>query len=184
MTREDYRRVMTRATDEVRRISPQRPILIDGLGAGNLVADEMIPAGVAQSVHAYTPGLISHYRAAWVDRKLDFPTPTWPILKEDGSVAWDRKRLEEIYAPWAELARQGIGVHCGECGCYSKTPHEVFLAWFSDVMEILAGHGIGWALWNLRGTFGILDSGRSDITYEDWYGGRLDRKLLGVLQKF
>jgi hypothetical protein len=49
-------------------------------------------------------------------------------------------------------------------------------------MEILKGHGIGYALWNFRGSFGILDSGRTDIEYEDWHGHKLDRRLLTMLQ--
>ncbi len=184
MAREDYVRVMSRATDQIRAVSPQRVVIIDGLEVGNRVVTEMIPSGVVQSVHAYSPGGISHFRASWVDKESKFPEPTWPLLKSDGTVAWDRKRLEEMYAPWAELARQGVGVHCGECGCFSKTPHAIFLAWFTDVMEILAGHGIGYALWNFRGTFGMLDSNRADVDYEDWHGVKLDRKLLSVLQKF
>lgn len=90
--------------------------------------------------------------------------------------------LQQRYAPWAELARKGIGVHCGECGCFSKTPYPVFTAWFKDVMHILKGHGIGYALWNFRGSFGILDSGRKDTEYEDWHGHQLARKLLAMLQ--
>ncbi len=79
--------------------------------------------------------------------------------------------------------KKGIGVHCGEGGCYSKTPHHVFMAWFSDVMDILKGHGIGYSLWNFRGSFGILDSDRADVEYEDWHGHKLDRKLLTLLQE-
>jgi aryl-phospho-beta-D-glucosidase BglC (GH1 family) len=135
-------------------------------------------------VHAYWPGLISHYRAGWVDRESKFPPPAWPIVKEDGTETAGRRHLEERYARWAALAGQGIGVHCGECGCFNRTPHGVFLAWFSDVLEILAGYGIGWALWNLRGSFGVLDSGRQDVDYEDWYGHKLDRKLLALMQRF
>ncbi len=143
----------------------------------------MIPTGVVQSVHAYTPAEISHFRAGWVD-KGNFPQPSWPLKNKDGSVRWDRARLEKHYAPWAELARKGIGVHCGEAGCFSRTPHPIFLAWLADVMDILKGHGIGWALWNFRGSFGVLDSGRRDIEYEDWHGHKLDRKLLAMLQKY
>ncbi len=183
MSREDYARVMTRATKKIRETSPERIIFIDGLSVGNEVVDAMIPTGVAQSVHAYRPAQISHYRASWVDRRSSFPTPTWPLLRKDGSTACDRSTLERYYAPWANLARKGIGVHCGECGCYSKTPYQVFTGWFSAVMDILKGHGIGYALWNFRGSFGILDSGRKDIAYEDWHGHKLDRKLLTLLQQ-
>jgi aryl-phospho-beta-D-glucosidase BglC (GH1 family) len=183
MSAEDYRRVMTRAAEAIRKHTPDRIIIIDGLSVGNKVVENMIPTGVAQSVHAYTPGGISHYRASWVDKKMSFPTPTWPLLNKDGSVKYDRAKLEAHYAPWAELARKGIGVHCGEAGCYNKTPYEVFYAWYADVMDILKGHGIGYALWNFRGSFGILDSGRTDIELEDWYGHKLDRRLLTLLQK-
>ena len=183
MTREDYRRVMLRATKTIRRTSPDRLVIVDGFAAGSMVVEGMVDDGVAQSVHAYHPGLISHYRAKWVDRKLDFPKPTWPLLKPDGSIRLDRAGLVKHYAPWGELVRKGVGVHCGEAGCYSKTPHDVFLGWFGDVLEILKGHRIGWALWNLRGAFGVVDSGRADIQYEDWKGRKLDRKLLALLQK-
>ena len=43
------------------------------------------------------------------------------------------------------------------------------------MLEILTGHGIGYALWNFRGSFGLLDSGRKDVEYEDWHGHQLDR---------
>jgi hypothetical protein len=59
----------------------------------------------------------------------------------------------------------------------------VFLAWFTDVLDILTSNKIGYALWNFRGDFGILDSRREDIEYEDWHGQKLDGKLLEVLKK-
>ncbi|HKK43856.1 MAG TPA: hypothetical protein VJ963_15680, partial [Bacteroidales bacterium] len=81
------------------------------------------------------------------------------------------------------LVKKGIGVHCGESGCWKKTPHKVFLSWFGDVTDILSEHGIGFALWNFRGDFGILDSGRTDVEYTDWYGHKLDSELLALLKK-
>ena len=182
MSRADYARVMSRATDAIRRHTPDRIIIIDGLSVGDQVVTEMIPTGVAQSVHAYWPGGLSHYRASWVDRNQSFPMPTWPLKNSDGSIQADRQKLEARFAPWGHLVRQGIGVHCGECGCYNKTPYAVFLGWFTDVMDILKEHQIGYALWNFRGSFGILNSGRADIEYEDWRGQKLDRQLLEVLR--
>lgn len=184
MSREDYRRVMTRTLNAIRSVSPTRTVVIDGLSVGNQVVDEMVDTGVVQSVHAYFPAQVSHYRASWVDRNMDFPEPAWPILHEDGSPRISRQTLEERFAPWAELARSGIGVHCGECGCYNKTPHAVMLAWMSDVLDILSAHNVGYALWNFTGPFGILDTGRTDVEMEDWYGLKLDRKLLGLLQQY
>ena len=44
--------------------------------------------------------------------------------------------------------------------------------------------GIGWAMWNFRGTMGILNSNRKDVEYEDYQGLKLDRKMLELLQKY
>jgi hypothetical protein len=40
----------------------------------------------------------------------------------------------------------------------------------------------GFALWQLRGTFGVLDSGRKDVQYEDFKNHKLDRKMLELLR--
>jgi hypothetical protein len=96
--------------------------------------------------------------------------------------AYGKPRLEEYYRPWIELAASGVGVHCGESGCWNKTPHSVFLAWFTDVLDILTANRIGYALWNFQGDFGILDSRREDVDYQDWYGHKLDAKLLALLK--
>ena len=103
------------------------------------------------------------------------------ILPKAGLV---QEMLETYYQPWIDLTKAGVGVHCGECGCWNKTPHEVFIAWFADVLDILKENKIGFALWEFIGSFGILDSGRTDIAYEDWHGHKLDRKLLNLLQKY
>ena len=84
--------------------------------------------------------------------------------------------------PWGWLVRQGVGVHCGEAGCFNRTPHEVFLRWMCDVLDILKSHQIGWALWNFRGSFGVVDSEREDADYADFMGHKVDRKLLTLLQ--
>jgi hypothetical protein len=31
------------------------------------------------------------------------------------------------YQPWADLARKGVGVHCGEGNAFNKTPIEIVL---------------------------------------------------------
>lgn len=86
-------------------------------------------------------------------------------------------------APWADVARQGIGIHCGEFGCFNVTPHPIALAWMNDVLEVLESFNIGWSMWNFHGPFGILNSGRKDMEYEDWFGQKLDRKLLTLIQQ-
>ena len=39
-------------------------------------------------------------------------------------------------------------------------------------------------MWNFRDGFGILDSGREDVKYEDFKGHKLDREVLEILKEF
>lgn len=177
-----YRKVAEAAVKVIRQANPNHLIIADGNNVGNDVVPEIVDLDIAQSCRGYNPAYVSHYKAPWVFANVDnLPEPVWP--GEMGNEHWDRTRLEKYYAPWIELARKGTGVHCGECGCWIRTPHKVFLAWFGDVLDILTQNGFGYALWNFRGQFGILDSGRQDVEYEDWYGHQLDRKFLELLLK-
>ena len=184
-SRATHARVMRAAVTAIREVCSERLIILDGLNYGRLPCPELarLP-NVAQSCRAYEPFELSHYRADWVPRAGRWRCPTWPLGRDHFGRHWARARLERVYKPWAELIAQGVGVHCGEAGSYQHTPHAVFLSWFRDVLETLTGHGIGWALWNFRGAFGVLDSGRTDVGYEDWHDHRLDARLLSLLREF
>jgi len=182
--REVYERVVRAATAAIRDRDPERLIIADGVKVGTEPLPKLADLGIAQGCRAYAPGGVSHYKASWVAGSDGWPLPAWPQEGSHPGGGWDRTRLEEFYAPWVDLAKSGVGVHCGEGGAHQFTPHAVVLGWLDDVLDILTIHGIGYALWNLRGTFGILDSGRSDVAYEDWHGYKLDRELLNLLQKY
>ncbi len=62
------------------------------------------------------------------------------------------------------------------------TPHDVVLAWMSDQLDSFRRASWGWVLWNLRGSFGPVDSGRKDVRYEDYKGHKLDRAMLELLK--
>jgi endoglucanase len=51
-----------------------------------------------------------------------------------------------------------------------------------DLLSLWKEAGWGWALWNVYGSFGLVDSGRADVRYEDWRGHKLDREMLELLQ--
>ncbi len=178
-----YRKVALAASTAIRKSNPNHLVVADGNDVGSSVIPEITDLNIAQSCRGYFPHYISHYRASWVFKNPDdSPKVVWPGVI-DGK-HFSRKNLEELYQPWIDLVKQGVGVHCGECGCYRETPHEVFLAWFGDVLDVLTENQIGYALWNFRGDFGVLDSGRKDVQYEDWYGHKLDRKMLELLKKY
>lgn len=102
-----------------------------------------------------------------------------------GSERLDRDWLRrEMIQPWKEAQAKGVGVMVGEFGAFNRTPHEVTLAWMEDCLRNWQEAGWGWALWNFRGSFGILDSGREDVEYEEFHGHKLDRKMLDLLQRY
>ncbi len=51
-----------------------------------------------------------------------------------------------------------------------------------DCLELWKEAGWGWALWNFRGSFGLLDSKRADVKYEKFRGCELDREMLELLR--
>jgi endoglucanase len=182
MTRGDYERVVRASVAAIRDTDPGRLIIADGVSFGNEPCPELSDLNIGQSCRAYAPMGVSHYKAEWVD-SAGWSEPEWPgTMEADGY--WDKERLRKHYEPWIELVRQGVGVHCGEGGMYNHTSHEVGLRWFNDVLDILTAADIGYAIWNFRGDFGVLDSGRKDVDYEDWHGHRLDRRFLNLLQRY
>ena len=178
-----YREVARSAAEAIRKENKDHLVIADGNNVGNDPIPELADLNIAQSCRGYFPHAISHYKAPWANKDPDaLPVPVYP--GQTGSQYLNRELLEKYYKPWIELKNKGVGVHCGECGCWNKTPHNVFLAWFGDVLDILHKNEIGFALWEFSGDFGILNSGRADVAYEDWHGQKLDRKLLNLLQKY
>ncbi|CAN5507720.1 cellulase family glycosylhydrolase [soil metagenome] len=177
-----YRKVAKAAAEAIRKENPSHLVIADGNNVGNSVITEITDLDIAQSCRGYNPGFISHYKAPWANKDPEhMPEPTWP--GQVGDKILNREMLEKYYQPWIDLAKSGVGVHCGECGCWNKTPHAVFLAWFSDVLDILSSNKIGFAIWNFIGDFGVLDSKRTDVDYVDWYGHKLDKKFLDLMKK-
>lgn len=178
-----YARVIRRLIAAIRAEDPNRLIIADGLRWGRDPVSSLADLGIAQSTRGYDPMRVSHYKAGWVGESAGWPEPTWP-LKISAQDVWDKARLRrERIKPWQALERKGVGVHVGEWGAFNHTPHKVALGWMRDCLELWKETGWGWALWNFRGPFGILDSDRADVKYEDFRGHKLDRQMLELLRK-
>jgi hypothetical protein len=136
-------------------------------------------------------GVSSQGRDAAIDLQTRWGTPASELKFDAAENRWsapvmqDRQWLwDETVQPWIELSEQGVGVMIGEFGVYNKTPHDVALAFLEDCLKNYQEAGFGWALWNFDGPFGILDSARDDVDYEDFHGHKLDRKMLELLQRY
>lgn len=183
---EQYLRVHRRLLAAVRDVDSNRLVIVDGMNFAMEPVPELGEKGVAVSMHAYNPFELSHYRAPWYPGAQSFPVPTWPLRIEHGPdddvEFWDRDRVRQEAEPFAEMQGRYVGVHIGEWGVFQYTPHDVALRFMSDHLELWRATGWGWALWNLRGGFGVLDSNRADVKYEHFHGHRLDRQMLELLR--
>lgn len=169
----------------IREVSPDRLVVADGADIGQSPVMGLADEGIVQSTRGYLPKMVSHYTATWVppNEFESLERPTWPMTDRNG-VVWDRGKLRaELITKWKPLTDRGVPVHVGEWGCHNRTPHDACLAWMTDLIALWREAGWGWAMWNLRGDFGIIDSGRADVAYEQFRGARLDRKMLELLKE-
>lgn len=168
----------------IREEDPTRLIFADGINVGQNPVIEFADWNIVQSTRGYQPMSLSHYGASWVSRNDYDPMkpPTWPLTDSKGTL-WDRTRLKAEYIDrYKPLMDRGVQIHVGEWGAYNQTPHDVVLAWMRDSLSVWKEVGWGNSLWNFRGDFGVLDSGRKDVPYEDFRGHKLDRKMLELLR--
>jgi aryl-phospho-beta-D-glucosidase BglC (GH1 family) len=92
--------------------------------------------------------------------------------------------LEKSLEPWLRFRKEGGQIMVGEWGAFNRVPHPVMLAWATDQLRLWKENNVGWALWNLRGSFGPLDSGRNDVRYEKEGGVLVDRAFLELLRAY
>ena len=181
-TPEGYARVARAAIAAIRAADPDRFVMSDGWKWGQLPVMELHPFDSlsGESIHCYAPHRVTHYKVNNPDEPG--PCPPWPPEGCVDGVEWLERNFIEA---WHPAINDGTFLHLGEFGCHQgNVPHATYLAWLEDVLKMCRRHGWGWALWNLDGTFGILDTPRTDCEFEDFRGHRLDRKALDLLRKY
>ncbi len=179
-----YVAIARRLIAAIRAEDPQRLLVVDGADIGQTPVLGLADLGLVQSTRGYLPKMVSHYTATWVPANEFESTepPVWPMTDKNG-VRWDREKLRaELIAKWEPLTKLGVPVHVGEWGCFNRTPHAAMIGWMTDLLALWKEAGWGWAMWNLRGAFGVVDSGRADVKYEPFHGHQLDRELLELIR--
>ena len=171
--------IMRRTVAAIRKIDPHREIVLDGWCGGNLALPELADLGVIHSGRGYQPAAVSHYLASWWTPKMEQPGPVYPGTIFEGKT-WDKETLREYYQPWRDVEAKGVPIHIGEFGCYNKTPNDVALRWFADLLSLYREFRWGYSLWNFNGAFGIVNHGRPGTIYENWHGYQVDRVLLDL----
>jgi aryl-phospho-beta-D-glucosidase BglC (GH1 family) len=90
----------------------------------------------------------------------------------------------QSYRDVVEMSNQNnIPIMVQEFGVHNQTPHKVAVDFLTDLSAFFRENNLGWALWNLTGSFGIMNSSRADCAYENYQGYYLDREMLDALTK-
>ena len=181
-TRDVHHKVITGAIDAVRSTDPARVICINGIGCGHLAIPELSDTGTVHSGRGYTPIGVSHYMAEWMEDRFFTKEPSWPFTDSDG-LFWNRDSLKDFYEPWKQVHDKGTKVFIGELGCYNKTPNKTAVGWLKDLLSVFTEYGWGFAFWNFKGPFGIVDHGREGARVESYNGFPVDRELLDVIKE-
>ncbi len=101
-------------------------------------------------------------------------------VSEDYRSYYDMDYIKEF----REAAEQGYNVMIGEFGVYNKTPHDVTLNYMKWLLDSFKDAGIGWCMFEWDGTFGVLDSERTDVAYEQINGRQMDKKMMNLLKEY
>ncbi|MEL7239455.1 MAG: cellulase family glycosylhydrolase [Planctomycetota bacterium] len=188
MSSADYLRIHKAMAEAIRDVTPDRVIIADGNQWGTEPEVGVAELNLAHSTRGYEPIVVSHHKAGWMGIE-DWPEPTWPITFRNhwsGEMQTVNQNVlrETIIAKFKDAEAKGIGIHVGEWGVFNQTPHDVTLRYMRDWLELWREASWGWSLWNFTGEFGILDSERNDVDYENYKGHKLDRKMLELLREF
>ncbi len=175
--------VESRLAAAIREGAPRHTIIATGAHFSDdddlLFLQPLRDANVIYAFHFYQPFLFTHQGATWAEYFWHFlegvpypasrdgaqraasrvPDPLHRLAVERyGESHWDASRIDfEIgqVAAWAD--RWKVPVICNEFGVYKAAadPGDR-VAWIRDVRTSLEKHGIGWALWDYDGSFGLV----------------------------
>lgn len=182
---EDWNRVALLAHRAVREREPSRVILLGSNEWNSVFTFDRLRVpedpNTILTFHYYLPMFVTHHRAGWSleGRMYDGPIhyPGSPIAPEhlhrvsppkadrlrtlnlaELNKPYDREVMEADFAqPLAAAARSGLPLYCGEFGVIDKVSFPLRAAWYRDVIAAFSRHDIGWANWDYKGQFGILD---------------------------
>lgn len=184
---EQWNVIVNRCLEVVRELEPKRTIIIGAnrWQAYNEVKNLRVPEkdkNIIISFHFYNPFPLTHYRASWTEQKenpLNVYYPGYIVKKEDVE-----KLSPELKKRWGWLARSyndintldkqikeaydaatamGRKLYLGEFGCLHGAGKENLINWFRDVVSLCEKYDIGYASWDYKGGFGIIDKGQIQV---------------------
>jgi endoglucanase len=175
--------VQAKLAAAIREGAPQHTMIAAGARWSN--DDELVfleplrDSNVIYNFHFYEPHIFTHQGATWGSyfwhwvKGLHYPSSPESAARVSAGVPdavdrlavirygqehWDAARIDAEITQVAEWARQrGVPVMCNEFGVYRDfADPQDREAWIRDVRTSLEGHGMGWAMWDYSGNFGVV----------------------------
>jgi aryl-phospho-beta-D-glucosidase BglC (GH1 family) len=167
----------------IREGAPQNTIIAAGARWSDdddlVLLEPLRDPNVIYNFHFYESHIFTHQGATWGENYWHFlkrvPYPSSLAGAEEAAASepdalnrlrvirygldhWDATRIDAEISQVADWAKQhGVPVVCNEFGVYREyADPKDRAAWITDVRTSLERHGIGWALWDYSGGFGVV----------------------------
>jgi aryl-phospho-beta-D-glucosidase BglC (GH1 family) len=174
--------VQAKLAAAIREGAPQHTIIAAGARWSDdddlVFLEPLHDANVIYNFHFYEPHIFTHQGATWGAyfwhwvKGLHYPSSPENAAKiaegapdavdrlaiiRYGEEHWDAARIDAEVSQVAEWAQQhGVPVVCNEFGVFRQADPKDREAWIHDVRTVLERHGIGWAMWDYSGNFGVV----------------------------
>jgi endoglucanase len=175
--------VQAKLAAAIREGAPQHTIIAAGARWSDdddlVFIEPLRDLNVIYNFHFYEPHIFTHQGATWGAyfwhwvKGLRYPSSPESAAKvaagvpdavdrlaiiRYGQERWDVARIDAEITQVAEWARQrGVPVVCNEFGVYRDyVDPQDREAWLHDVRTALERHGMGWAMWDYSGNFGVV----------------------------
>jgi aryl-phospho-beta-D-glucosidase BglC (GH1 family) len=176
--------IQARAAAAIRAVAPRNTIIATGPNYSDIVdllAMHPLPDGnVIYNFHFYDPHTFTHQGATWGQTWWRFehgipypatedsmhsllnevPDPAYRFELENYWLDhWDAHRIRLLIdeaAAWGKANH--VPLICNEFGAYRRVTEPASRnAWIHDVRTALEANNIGWAMWDYRGGFNVVD---------------------------
>ncbi len=193
--------IQARVAAAIREVAPQNTIIATGPNYSDiqdlLTQHPLADGNVIYNFHFYDPHEFTHQGAGWgvgwwrSTHGIPYPaeeSSMAALVKEVPDLAnrvalkrywldrWDGHRIRLMMDEAAEWGKaNGVPLICNEFGVYREHSDETSrMNWIRDVRTALDADGIGWAMWDYRGGFGV-------VWKEDGQPAKVDEKVVEAL---
>jgi aryl-phospho-beta-D-glucosidase BglC (GH1 family) len=193
--------IQQRLAAAIREAAPRNTIIATGPNYSNiadlLTLQPLADGNVIYNFHYYDPHEFTHQGASWglswwsYTHGIPYPpedNAMQALLKEVPDAAnryslenywldhWDAHRIRmmiDAAAAWGH--DKNVPLICNEFGAYKNASGQDSRSkWLHDVRTALEADGIGWAMWDYRGGFGV-------VTKQDGQPAQVDESVVGAL---